>query len=83
LDYKFKIDQLNAFLGIFEVIGIFLITDLKSNNKDFTMLRIRGQLIPRKKGCCLISFAPVVEPRRLVGSLCSSALINCLAARLA
>lgn len=47
------------------------------------MLRIKGQLIPRKKGCCLISVDPVVEPRRLPGSLCNNALIICLAARLA
>jgi len=62
---------------------LFLITKFKRNHKDTTMLRIKGQLIPRKKGCCLISLLPVAEPRRLPGSLCSSALINCLAARLA
>ncbi|WVZ23408.1 hypothetical protein V8G54_001952 [Vigna mungo] len=63
--------------------GSFPINFRGTSNGGGVMLRIRGQLIPRKKGCCLISFAPVVEPRRLVGSLCSSALINCLAARLA
>ncbi|PIN23405.1 hypothetical protein CDL12_03865 [Handroanthus impetiginosus] len=32
------------------------------------MQRMRGQFIPRKKGCCLISFAPPFDPKRLAGS---------------
>jgi hypothetical protein len=46
------------------------------------MQRMRGQLIPRKKGCCLISLAPVFDPNRMAGFLFSNALINCLAGRL-
>lgn len=47
-----------------------------------TMQRIRGQLMPRKKGCCLISLAPETDPKRLAGSRFNNALIICLAARL-
>lgn len=46
------------------------------------MQRIRGQSMPRKKGCCLISLAPVCDPKRLPGSRFNNAFINCLAARL-
>lgn len=60
----------------------YLSWPIERNHNGDTMLRIKGQLNPRKNGCCLISLAPVVEPRRLAGSLCNSALISCLAARL-
>uniref|UniRef100_M1C1U0 Phototropin-2 n=1 Tax=Solanum tuberosum TaxID=4113 RepID=M1C1U0_SOLTU len=46
------------------------------------MHRIRGQAIPRKKGCSLISLAPPFDPKRLAGSLFSNEWITCLAARL-
>jgi hypothetical protein len=46
------------------------------------MQRMRGQLIPRKNGCCLISLAPAFDPNRMEGSLFNNALINCLPERL-
>lgn len=46
------------------------------------MQRTRAQLIPRKKGCCLISLAPSYEQSRFLGSLCNNRYINCLAGRL-
>lgn len=59
-----------------------IVWNTKFGKEILTMQRIRGQLISRKNGCCLISLAPVFDPRRLAGSLCSSEWINCLAVRL-
>uniref|UniRef100_A0A2P2MCB5 Putative LOV domain-containing protein n=1 Tax=Rhizophora mucronata TaxID=61149 RepID=A0A2P2MCB5_RHIMU len=63
-------------------LGSFSINCRGASNGGGLMHRMRGQLIPRKKGCCLISLAPEFDPKRLAGSLFSNALINCLAARL-
>jgi hypothetical protein len=38
-------------------------------NFQITMQRMSGQYISLKKGCCLISFAPALEPSREEGSL--------------
>jgi len=56
--------------------------DIKITIISPTMPRMRGQLIPRKKACCFISFAPPLDPNRLLGSLFNNVLINCLPTRL-
>ena len=46
------------------------------------MHRTRAQLIPRKNGWCLISFAPSHEPNLFLGSRCNKRYISCLPWRL-
>ena len=48
---------------------IFFQDTLQRLNFQITMQRMSGQYVSLKKGCCLISFAPALEPSREEGSL--------------